>query len=171
MESNLKRSSDRFESWKEIAAYLDRTERTARRWEKSEGLPIHRHPHAQRDSVYAFKAELDQWFDGRGKHPEQTSSAATPLSIHWLRLTIAASAAVLTALAGVVWMAVANGPSAITRGKFFMRSHFCGELCRVGPGRRPRRPTASWTMVGCGQANPLVGASSVAKSLEIQTLV
>lgn len=111
MESNLKRSSDRFESWKEIAAYLDRTERTARRWEKSEGLPIHRHPHVQRDSVYAFKAELDEWLDGRGKHPEQTSSAATPLSVHWLRLTIAASAAVLTALAGVVWMAVVNGPA------------------------------------------------------------
>jgi hypothetical protein len=30
------------ESWKQIAAYLDRSERTVRRWEASEGLPVHR---------------------------------------------------------------------------------------------------------------------------------
>ena len=28
------------ESWKQIAAYLDRSERTVRRWETSEGLPV-----------------------------------------------------------------------------------------------------------------------------------
>ena len=39
------RGDSPLESWKEIAAYLNRDERTARRWEKEEGLPIHRHHH------------------------------------------------------------------------------------------------------------------------------
>jgi hypothetical protein len=30
------------ESGKQIAAYLERSERTVRRWEASEGLPVHR---------------------------------------------------------------------------------------------------------------------------------
>jgi len=33
----------RLESWKEIGAYLQRNAVTARRWEKEEGLPVHRH--------------------------------------------------------------------------------------------------------------------------------
>src|SRR5436190_14221891 len=48
-------------SWKEIAAYLKRDERTVRRWEK-DGLPIHRHMHKSRASVYAFKPDVDVWW-------------------------------------------------------------------------------------------------------------
>jgi len=53
--------ADRLDSWKEIAVYLGRDERTVRRWEKSEQLPVHRHVHQKGSSVYAFKSELDQW--------------------------------------------------------------------------------------------------------------
>jgi Tol biopolymer transport system component len=49
------------ESWKEIAAYLQRDVRTAKRWEKTEGLPVHRHLHLSRSSVYAYRNELDSW--------------------------------------------------------------------------------------------------------------
>jgi Tol biopolymer transport system component len=49
------------ESWKEIAAYLQRDAKTARRWEKEEGLPVHRHNHKSRSSVYAYPNELDAW--------------------------------------------------------------------------------------------------------------
>ncbi len=49
------------ESWKEIAAYLQRDAKTARRWEKEEGLPIHRHSHKTRSSVYAYPGEIDAW--------------------------------------------------------------------------------------------------------------
>lgn len=35
--------SDRLDSWKEIAVYLDRALRTVQRWEKDHGLPVHRH--------------------------------------------------------------------------------------------------------------------------------
>jgi hypothetical protein len=49
------------ESWKEIAAYLQRDAKTARRWEKEEGLPVHRHSHKSRSSVYAYPGEIDAW--------------------------------------------------------------------------------------------------------------
>jgi TolB-like protein len=53
--------SDRLESWKEIAAYLNRGVRTVRRWETEEGLPVHRHVHRTLGSVYAYKSEIDTW--------------------------------------------------------------------------------------------------------------
>jgi Tol biopolymer transport system component len=58
---------DRLDSWKEIAAYLRRGVTTAQRWEQQEGLPIHRLPHEKRGSVYAFKTELDRWWQN-GRH-------------------------------------------------------------------------------------------------------
>ncbi len=47
------------ESWKQIAAYLDHSERTVRRWETSEGLPVRRHGHAKQDTVFAYRHELE----------------------------------------------------------------------------------------------------------------
>ena len=49
------------DSWKEIGAYLQRNEATARRWEREEGLPVHRHSHKKRSSVYAYPSEIDAW--------------------------------------------------------------------------------------------------------------
>jgi TolB-like protein/thioredoxin-like negative regulator of GroEL len=54
-------TTDRLDSWKEIAAYLRRGVRTVRRWEREEGLPVHRHVHRVLGSVYAFKSEIDLW--------------------------------------------------------------------------------------------------------------
>jgi len=51
----------RLESWKAIAAHLKRDVRTVRRWEKAEGLPVHRQLHLTRSSVYAYASELDVW--------------------------------------------------------------------------------------------------------------
>src|SRR5688572_22548050 len=56
----------RLDSWKEIAAYLKRDITTVQRWEKRERLPVHRHVHERRGSVYAYETELDQWLIGRG---------------------------------------------------------------------------------------------------------
>jgi TolB-like protein len=55
------RDDDRIESWKAIAEYLGREVRTVQLWEKSEGLPVNRHLHNQRGSVWAYKSELDAW--------------------------------------------------------------------------------------------------------------
>lgn len=51
----------RLESWKEIASYLGRDVTTVRRWEKREGLPVHRLHHSKLGSVYAYTVELDAW--------------------------------------------------------------------------------------------------------------
>src|SRR5512146_3181238 len=60
----------RLESWKEIGAYLQRNAVTARRWEKEEGLPVHRHSHKSRASVYAYPSEIDAWRASRRAVPE-----------------------------------------------------------------------------------------------------
>ena len=67
--------SDRFDSWKQIAAYLNKSERTVRRWHDQEGLPVHKHQHRERGSVWAYRAELDDWLAGRTLSPEPETSA------------------------------------------------------------------------------------------------
>jgi Tol biopolymer transport system component len=57
--------SDRLDSWKEIAAYMRRDVKTVQRWEKREGMPVHRHLHDKMGSVYAFRTELDAWTNNR----------------------------------------------------------------------------------------------------------
>src|SRR6201987_4501556 len=56
---------DRLDSWKEIAEYLSRDVTTVQRWEKREGMPVHRHLHDRMGSVYAFRSELDASARGR----------------------------------------------------------------------------------------------------------
>lgn len=56
---------DRLDSWKEIAVFFDRGVTTVQRWEVNESLPVHRHEHAKRGTVYAFKSELKRWHAAR----------------------------------------------------------------------------------------------------------
>src|ERR1700730_13893874 len=69
---------DRLNSWKEIAAYLKRDVTTVQRWEKREGMPVHRHLHDRMGSVYAFRAELDDWARGRNLRAAQENGNDTP---------------------------------------------------------------------------------------------
>ena len=62
---------DRLDSWKEIAAYLNRDVTTVQRWEKREGMPVHRHLHDRIGSVYAYREELDAWTRSRNLRPAQ----------------------------------------------------------------------------------------------------
>ena len=66
----------RLDLWKEIASYLNRSEKTVRRWEESEGLPVHRLLHEKRSSVYAYTDELDAWWKSRKL--QETVSAEPP---------------------------------------------------------------------------------------------
>ncbi len=50
----------RLDSWKEIAAFFGRDERTVNRWEKELGLPVHRLP-GTKGRVYAYTEELCAW--------------------------------------------------------------------------------------------------------------
>jgi tetratricopeptide (TPR) repeat protein len=59
-------ATDRLDSWKDIAAYLHRDVSTVQRWEKREGMPVHRHVHEKLGTVYAFRSEIDVWSRARG---------------------------------------------------------------------------------------------------------
>jgi Tol biopolymer transport system component len=71
----MSEENDRLNSWKAIAAYLNRTVRTVQRWEREEGLPVRRHGHARSHSVFAYKAELDAWLESRQR---QASEGVAP---------------------------------------------------------------------------------------------
>ena len=55
---------DRLNGWKEIAAYIDRTPRTAQRWEREYQFPVHRIEATGGEVVYAFRSEIDLWRKG-----------------------------------------------------------------------------------------------------------
>jgi Tol biopolymer transport system component len=111
-------SEDRLDSWKEIASYLKRDVTTVQRWEKREGMPVHRHLHDRMGSVYASRAELDAWTrsrnppaaqeNGNDALPKPPSPAPRPairtFLPRWIfALSLAAAAAVL-ALAASLWL-------------------------------------------------------------------
>lgn len=82
------------ESWKEIAAYLKRDVRTVIRWEKAEGLPVHRQMHQARGSVFAYPSELDAWKTSRELRLDKA-----PRPTAWRRAAEAAGFAVAVLLA------------------------------------------------------------------------
>jgi Tol biopolymer transport system component len=69
---------DRLDSWKEIAAYLNRDVTTVQRWEKREGMPVHRHLHDRMGSVYAFRADLDTWVRSRNLRAAEENGNDVP---------------------------------------------------------------------------------------------
>ena len=101
---------DRLESWKEIAAYLDKDVGTVQRWEKRAGLPVHRHSESHVRNVYASRSELDAWRNRPGMPPDEGNAGhaleSAPLvpaaPRRWGRLV---------ASAGVVLVAVVVGAS------------------------------------------------------------
>jgi TolB-like protein/Tfp pilus assembly protein PilF len=115
---------DQLDSWKEIAAYLGRDVTTVQRWEKCEAMPVHRHVHDKRSSVYALTSELDAWRRSRkprldennqsqvhnepvspeATSPEPIAKPSTPLSLRrWLGVVALAVLAVI-AIASIVFL-------------------------------------------------------------------
>ncbi len=74
-------NDERIDSWKEISSYLGRDVSTVIRWEKEKALPVHRIPGGRRQSVFAYRHELDQWMVGldptNGVKPSPTSEIKT----------------------------------------------------------------------------------------------
>jgi len=120
----------RLDSWKEIATHLKRDITTAQRWEKREDMPIHRHVHDKRGSVYAYSSELDTWLQSRRlrleeeeqetEHQEAPVDAVSdhrssqPGRVHrWLVLS---SIAVL-ALVGIIYLISRSRAGDATRSK------------------------------------------------------
>ena len=75
-------SAEQLESWKAIARYLKRSVRTARRWEQTQGLPVHR----SLGAVFAPRLELDAWREAQERAPvlppaAPESAGPSPVSI------------------------------------------------------------------------------------------
>ncbi|MCC6365603.1 MAG: PD40 domain-containing protein [Bryobacterales bacterium] len=108
--AKLTPSEGQLESWKEIAGYLGKSVRTVIRWEKTEGLPVHRHQHEKKPSVFAYRQEIDEWWGGRRASLEAVSPAVVssgwPFRYRWVAL------AAVSALAGVAiyWSAKREEP-------------------------------------------------------------
>src|SRR5437879_8999043 len=109
---------ERLDSWKEIAAYLHRDVTTVQRWEKREGMPVHRHLHDRMGSVYAFRSELDAWTRTRNVRAdaEEENNVRSPnvpalpprsgilnLGTRWTFLLLLAAAGVALVIGAGVW--------------------------------------------------------------------
>jgi Tol biopolymer transport system component len=73
---------DRLDSWKKIASYLKRDVRTVQRWERREAMPVHRHQHDKLGSVFAFRSELDAWWESRRTRLAQEDAEQGELPAH-----------------------------------------------------------------------------------------
>jgi len=64
--TNQSTADDRLDGWEAISDYLGWTPRTVIRWEKQKGLPVHRLAGGKRQPVYAYRHEIDEWFQKTG---------------------------------------------------------------------------------------------------------
>ncbi|HEY2546885.1 MAG TPA: hypothetical protein VGI46_12530 [Candidatus Acidoferrum sp.] len=123
---------DRLDSWKEIAAYLNRDVTTVQRWEKREGMPVHRHLHDKMGSIYASRAELDAWARSRKLRATQENGNDVPLPTpsvpsqnsaisrsraRWTLVLPLAAAAALLVIGASLWLG---------RTEYFWRSPIAG---------------------------------------------
>jgi tetratricopeptide (TPR) repeat protein len=95
------------DSWKEISAYLKRSEKTCQRWEVELGLPIHRLDGIPKARVFAYSDELDSWLAEKpflAGGPDE-AEAVEPMKRKKLRLFFMAAGAIviLAVLAAVMW--------------------------------------------------------------------
>ncbi len=79
--SSASTNRQRLDSWKEIAVFFGRDERTVNRWEKELGLPVHRLP-GTKGRVYAYADELSAWLAtsrnaGAAQEEKQTPQPGT----------------------------------------------------------------------------------------------
>jgi len=93
-------------SWKEVAAYLGVSPRTAQNWERDRGLPVKRYPGAH-GRVRALTADIEAWKDS----PAAEARTTAPARRWWL----AGAAAPVLVGAAAALMATRAGPPASFR--------------------------------------------------------
>lgn len=132
--------ADRLDGWKQIADYLGVGKTTAQRWERDEGLPIHRHSHAKKDSVFAYKSELDQWRASRGQAPaardanRPPASAPSPYRASGFGLAVVMLAATLS---GVILWTLFGSKDSLPAGQVLPRPLASGVEAEVSPSLSP----------------------------------
>jgi hypothetical protein len=67
--------NDRLDGWKAVAAHLRKSVRTAQRWERELGLPVHRMQTETGEIVYGFSSEIDNWVRERERAPRTARPA------------------------------------------------------------------------------------------------
>jgi Tol biopolymer transport system component len=171
---------ERLDSWKEIAAYLRRDVTTVQRWEKREGMPVHRHRHDKLGSVYAFRAELDEWARRRriavdgpddaepaalggdaGRPGARTGSSTGATGRNRLILTSGVAAVLALAVALVWWRRSSDAVNPLENARFTKLTDFDGieqAAAISGDGRfaafqsdRDGRMDVWMTQIGTGQ--------------------
>ena len=70
-------TSQRLDSWKEIAAFFGRDQRTVKRWEKDRALPVRRYPGSSRGRVYAYPEDLCRWMNAPAVLDAEPTAGAT----------------------------------------------------------------------------------------------
>jgi hypothetical protein len=102
------------QGWKEIAAYLERDQRTARRWELVDGLPIRRLRTERRSSVYAYPSEIEDWRTTRpSTAAAEQAEPQNPPRPRRLIPALAMAAAVVVAVLVIRFGPVLSPPSPI----------------------------------------------------------
>ncbi len=108
-------ASDRLDSWKEIARYLNRYVRTVQRWEEAGGLPVYRHAQGRvkGSAVYAYKSEIDAWLRQHPPPYMESELRPYPKVRRSFRRAVWVVVAVLILMAAgfAVWRFVRPGPS------------------------------------------------------------
>ena len=66
-------NGDRLDGWKEISAYLNRSIRSAQRWNQEMGMPVHRVQGVKGTIVHAFRSEIDEWLQTNEVPPDGQS--------------------------------------------------------------------------------------------------
>ncbi len=118
----------RLDSWKEIASFFGRDERTVKRWEKEKGLPVHRMPENTGARVFAFTDELTRWMNNPESNlkPLREPAAGQPAEASMAEAGISAPrrpgrqwiymAAGLAALVGIALLIAYQGKHSLVRG-------------------------------------------------------
>ncbi|MGH9519266.1 MAG: TolB family protein, partial [Terriglobales bacterium] len=158
-------SGERLESWKEIAAFLKRDVTTVQRWEKREGMPVHRHFHQKAGSVHALRPELDAWVRSRNESTDPVLPPPLARS-HWAWLRVTLAMLIVATVVEVWWrraQPVWRNPMAGV--KFQMLTEFNGneQAATISPnGRdvaflsdRDGQPDVWITQIGSGQFHNL----------------
>jgi Tol biopolymer transport system component len=118
--TNQSTADDRLDGWEAISVYLGWHVRTVIRWEKQKGLPVHRVPGGKRQPVFAYRHEIDRWFEESGgaglmasstpAQREQDAASKLPAALSLKRrikrpviYAVAAASILSASVLGIAW--------------------------------------------------------------------
>jgi hypothetical protein len=134
-------------SWKDISAYLGCDTRTCHRWEKKHGMPVHRAEGGEtRSPVFAYKDELDTWFQETFKnssHVRREAGSGRPY-LKWVAGVAGALLLLAAAIFLIPWRVARRQPAdfSIKGSVLIVRDEDGRELWRKDTGMEDLQPEA-----------------------------